>query len=351
MKVLSVSLFNNPKGQGGIESFNRALKYIFGEKLKIIIYDVKKQKLIYEVKDIIEIGSTSIFFRVINKILKNKLREYLLIRKVKKLAPDTIIFSYPYEVKILSNIRGKKILVQHTSWEKYLDIYCNGGRLKTALKEKIDYFIALSPYDKEVFCKGLDLNKEKVKVIRHSSEVKLLQTKKEKNKKLIMVARIDNNSKRFDLAIKAMRKLSDYTLDIYGSGSDIEYCKKIIKEREINNVFLKGSTNKVQEKLDESGIFIMTSDYEGYPISTIEAMRRGLPIILRNTFNSARDIVIDNGVLLEKKWDEDKFVKAVKKVYDNYEYYSENSKKNGRRYNTEVIKKEWDKLLKEIGEN
>ena len=91
----------------------------------------------------------------------------------------------------------------------------------------------------------------------------------------------------------------------------------------------------------------MTSDYEGYPITLIEAMRRGLPIILRNTFDSAQDIVIDNGILLEKEWNENKFVEAVKKVYDNYEYYSENSKKLGKRHNFEIIKKEWDKLLME----
>ena len=346
MKILSIALFNNPKGQGGIESFNRALKYMFGKKIKIIVYNVKKQKSIYEVEDIIKVGSASIFFRFINRILKNKLREYLLIKKVKKIAPNMIIFSYPYEVNILSNIKSKKILVQHTTWSKYLDIYCDGGRLNTALKENLDYFIALSPYDREIFCKGLNLKKERVKVIRHSSGIELLRNKKQSNKKLIMIARIDNNSKRFDLAIKVMRKLPDYTLDIYGNGTDVEYCKKIIEEKKINNVFLRGSTNNVQEKLDESGIFIMTSDYEGYPISIIEAMRRGLPIVLRNTFDSARDIVIDNGVLLEKEWNEDKFIEAVKKIYDNYEYYSENSKKLGERYSLEVIKKEWDKLFK-----
>ena len=47
----------------------------------------------------------------------------------------------------------------------------------------------------------------------------------------------------------------------------------------------------------------MTSDFEGYPITLIEAMRRGFPIVLRNTFDSAQDIVINNGVLLEKEWD------------------------------------------------
>lgn len=89
----------------------------------------------------------------------------------------------------------------------------------------------------------------------------------------------------------------------------------------------------------------MTSDYEGYPISTIEAMRRGLPIILRDTFDSAKDIVINNGILLDKNWNEDKFVEAVKKTYNNYEYYSENSKKLGERYEFEEIKREWEKVV------
>ena len=164
-----------------------------------------------------------------------------------------------------------------------------------------------------------------------------------------MIARIENFHKRFYLAIKAMKKLPDFTLDIYGEEAregEKAKSEKIMEENNISNVFFRGSTTKVQEKLDESGIFIMTSDFEGYGITNIEAMRRGLPIVLRNTFEAAEDIVIDNGVLLDKEWNEDKFIEAVRKVYDNYEYYSENSKKLGERHSPEAIKKEWDKLLR-----
>ena len=242
----------------------------------------------------------------------------------------------------------KKILVQHFNFEKFIfDI----PRMQR-LKEELTYYIVLSPYDKEKFQEGFGLLKEKVKVIRHTCEIELLQNKKEKNQKLIIVARLSNHQKRFDLAIKAMKKLPEFTLDIYADRVDgeqeLNMLKNLAKENNISNVFFRGSTNNVKEKLDESGIFIMTSDFEGYPITLIEAMRRGLPIVLRNTFEAAEDIAIDNGVLLEKEWDEDKFVEAVRKVYDNYEYYSENSKKLGERHSPEVIKKEWDKLFKEL---
>ena len=92
----------------------------------------------------------------------------------------------------------------------------------------------------------------------------------------------------------------------------------------------------------------MTSDNEGYPISTIEAMRRGLPIILRNTFEAAQDIVIDNGILLEKEWNEDNFIEVVRKVYNNYEFYSENSIKLGKRYDFKKIDNEWQNLVKDL---
>ena len=348
MKILSMLIFSDPQTQGGIQTFGRTLKKFYPNEINSLTV-ANPFKKIYGVDDVITVGSNNFFFRLFNKLLKNKLREYLIRKEVKKNKWDTIIFSFPYELEILKDIKAKKIMVQHFNFDKFK----NDIPKMKKLKEDLDYYVVLSPYDKEKFQKGFDISEERVKVIRHTCNMEILQEKKEKNKKLIMIARIDNSSKRFDLAIKAMKKLPDFTLNIYGdiySRKDMNFLENIIKKENIKNVFFKGGTNKVQEKLDEAGIFIMTSDTEAYGISNIEGMRRGLPIVLRDTFDAAKDIVVENqnGILLEKEWDEDKFVEAVKKIYDNYEYYSENSKKLGERYNRDKIKKEWDILLKEI---
>ena len=348
-KIISMTLFADPRTQGGIETFNRNLKEFYPKNLVMITNSNKYSKL-YKVNDIIEIGSQNVVFKIINKILKNKWRESLILKEVKKNLDGTIIFSFPYEVQLLKKVKAKKILVQHGNFDNYMSNYC-GGRQDyiNGIRNDVDYFVTLSEYDAERFIKELKLDRNKVKVIHNYSKIKILDKEKQKNKKLIIIARMDIYHKGLDLAVKVMKKLPDYTLDIYGEEhkpGEKEKLENIIKENNLKNVFLRGSTNKVQEKLDESGIFIMTSNYEGYPISTIEAMRRGLPIVLRNTFEAAQDIVIDNGALLEKEWDEDEFVKAVRKVYENYKYYSENSKKLGERYNFNTIKKEWDNLLK-----
>ena len=347
-KIVSMTLFSDPRTQGGIETFNRTMKNFYPNEW-IMITNSNRDAKIYNVNNVIEIGSQNVTFKVINKLLKNKWRENLILKEVKNNLEGVIIFSFPYEVQLLKNIKAKKILVQHGNFDNYMSNYCQGRQDYIAgIKNDTDYFVALSPQDGERFKRELNLSDNQIKVIRHSSKIEFLEEKKEKNKKLIIIARIDIYHKGLDLAVKVMKKLPEFTLDIYGDEhrqGEKEKLEKIIEENNISNVFFRGSTNNVKEKLDESGIFIMTSNYEGYPISTIEAMRRGLPIVLRNTFEAAEDIVIDNGVLLEKEWDEDKFVEAVRKVYDNYEYYSENSKKLGERHSPKVIKIEWDKLL------
>lgn len=166
---------------------------------------------------------------------------------------------------------------------------------------------------------------------------------------MIIIARLENVQKRIDLAIKAMKKLQDFTLDIYGDGPDRKMLEELVIEEKVDNkVFFNGASTKIKEKLDESGIFIMTSDHEGYPITTIEAMMRGLPIVLRNTFESAPDIVKNNGILLDKEWDEDKFVEAVYEVYNNYGYYSQNSLEMGKRHTYDVISNKWTELISKI---
>ena len=354
--ILSMVLFADPRSQGGIESFNRILKEFYPDNFNMITLKNNRVKL-YNIENIMEIGSNNIIYRIFNKILKNYFWKVESKKKIKELKAEIFLFTFPFEGEILKEIKGKKICIIHTTLDRYISILCENKREKLLnLINYTDKFVVLSKYNADILKQEIPEIENKIKVIRNSSNIMILEDKKKKNKNLVMINRIENISKRIDLAVRVMKKLPDFTLNIYGAPvkrqdeEDYQRLKEILKKEKINNVFFKGITNKVQEKLDESGIYIMTSDFEGYPISLIEAMRRGLPIVLRDTFDAAKDIVVENqnGILLEKEWNEDKFVEAVRKIYDNYEYYSENSKKLGKRYSKETIKKEWDNLLNEI---
>ncbi|WP_022819028.1 glycosyltransferase [Fusobacterium russii] len=352
VKIMLFAENAHPSKQGGIETFGRILKKMFKDNLYCLAYEASKKKDSHKVDDIIEIPCKG-FYKYINKLTKQGFREYLMKKKLINLDYDITIFNYPRHINFFKNMKDKKkILVQHASYNDYLkrkEFFHNDKDLINLILKDLDYFVFLSEYDKKTFIEKLNLDRAKAKVIRHSSEMPLLTAKKEKSKKLIMIARLENNQKRFDLVIKAMKKLADFSLDIYGSGDKgAIFLNELIKKENINNVKVHGPTNQVQEKLDNAAIFVMTSDYEGYPIALIEAIRRGLPLIVRETFDATKDIVIDNGVLLQKEWNEDEFVEGIRKIYDNYEYYSENSKKMGERHSFEVIKKEWENLFSEI---
>ncbi|GAA6323883.1 hypothetical protein F350042L8_09810 [Fusobacterium ulcerans] len=348
MKILFIAEGCHPATQGGIQTFGRVLKKIYKEDLSFLAYATPKSKKIFIVEDVIEVFTTNIFGKILNKLLKNKIRNYLIKKEIERINPEICILRSPQNLRLIKNKNIKKILVQHTNFDRYIflkDYYGGDDNLIGLSKKQLNYFIFLSKYDKERFVKELNFPKEKIGVIRHTCELELLETSKKSKKELIMIARLDNEVKRFDLVIKAMKKLPEFNLRIYGEGPDKNLLKSLLKECQLKNVFLYGGTNQIKDKLDDAGIFIMTSDSEAYGITNIEAMRRGLPIILRNTFEAAQDIVIDNGILLEKEWNEDKFIESVKKIYNNYKYYSKNSIKLGKRHNLEVIKKEWDKLI------
>lgn len=350
MKIVFITIGNHPGTLGGIQTFNRNLKKFFQDDLITLTLKSKKEKF-YEISDVIEVGNFGIFYRLANKLSKRVLTKLLIRRKIIKIKPDVCILSSPSEMSILKGINCKKILVQHINYSIYKkskSYYNNDQKLIELSRKELDYFIFLSENDMIKFQKELEFPKEKSLIIRHTAEIEAFIGVKKRNKNLIMIGRIDNQHKKYDLAIMAMKRLKEFTLLIYGDGPDLKYLKELVSKEKINNVIFKGPTNNVVKALDEASIFIMTSAYEGYPISTIEATKRGLPIILRNTFEAAEDIVVDNrnGVLLAKEWREEEFIRAVKEVYNNYDSYIAGVKKNMKKYDEDKIKNEWINLLK-----
>ena len=109
------------------------------------------------------------------------------------------------------------------------------------------------------------------------------------NKRIINVGRITKGKHQL-LAVKAFHKLSnkypDWTMEFWGEENENpKYTKEVresIKKLELEKqVFLKGTTDNIQEKLLNSSIFLFPSESEGLPLSLLEAMSCGLPSIGR----------------------------------------------------------------------
>lgn len=70
-----------------------------------------------------------------------------------------------------------------------------------------------------------------------------------------------------------------FTLEIIGQGDSSTLQDLIFKHGLQKEVFLRGEKNNINRLLQDSQIFLFTSQTEGFPVSLLEAMASGLPCI------------------------------------------------------------------------
>jgi glycosyltransferase involved in cell wall biosynthesis len=102
--------------------------------------------------------------------------------------------------------------------------------------------------------------------------------------KLIMVARFNRAQKDQHTLMQAIAKLTEpIELIFVGTGPDWEASKAMAKDLKIDDrVAFLGDRLDVPDLLANSQIFVLSTHYEGAPISILEAMRCGLPIVATN---------------------------------------------------------------------
>lgn len=101
--------------------------------------------------------------------------------------------------------------------------------------------------------------------------------------RVVMVGRLAA-PKRHDLAIRAIARVaarnSEVQLQIVGDGPRREEVERLAGELGLaGRVQLLGGRDDVPELLSQAACVVLASDYEGCPLSVIEAMAAGVPVI------------------------------------------------------------------------
>ncbi len=223
----------------------------------------------------------------------------------------------------------------------------NGGKLSFVFK-LIERFLAsishsilcISTSDYKIASDTINISSQKLKLIPNcvfpqdtiNTNIKYPQ----EPIKLLTIARL-NYPKRVDLLIESVEQLYDnVTLTIVGDGPEKEKLEEIVKKRNIENVFFKGEIQDFSD-FKSFDIFILLSDSEGLPMSALEAMSAGLPLILSNV-GGCPELIENNGVLVENNPVE--VIKSIQTVIDNIESYSANSSKKFDKQFNLINKKE-----------
>lgn len=168
-----------------------------------------------------------------------------------------------------------------------------------------DRIITVSHADKALAVKFKICNPEKVVVVHNGIadiDHSLISKVRNKIPVLTMVARLAPQKNYMGLITALSQVHENYVLQIVGDGPDLDkvtlHAKQLGIEKNIN---FMGSRSDVPEILAESDIFILSSDWEGYPISILEAMRAGLPIICSNVGGTPEAVINEkNGLLVSR---------------------------------------------------
>lgn len=106
----------------------------------------------------------------------------------------------------------------------------------------------------------------------------------ERDPSLIVAAGRLEPQKNFELAIEAMSHLSrwsDARLVILGDGSERAHLARMIDRLGLHErITLLGHVRDVTPWLERAACYLMTSRYEGYPASLVEALASGVPAVV-----------------------------------------------------------------------
>ena len=158
------------------------------------------------------------------------------------------------------------------------------------------------------------------------------------------------------LAIKVLKKLKEDNIDaslcMVGPDSDgsLIKIKKLAKAYNVNVTF----TGKLSKSdwiglSKDCDIFLNTTNFDNTPVSVIEAMALGLPVVSTNV--GGMPYLISNGKdgLLVEPDNRDDMVKAIKSIYKDITIGKKlaiNARKKVEQFDWQVVKSKWFDVLK-----
>lgn len=296
----------------------------FGYDITIVLTEGKNKPLFYPLSDKIKVINLNIGFEelwscsFIRKILVylKKQRQYkkLLTAELMHLRPDITVSLLRREINFINDIKdgSRKVGEMHINRANYRNYNTEDASIFQRIFAKVwsdglvsklkrlDKLVVLTESDKESW-----IELDNVEVIPDplslNPKAKSLLTAK----RVVAVARY-SHEKGIDLLLqawaKAENKVDDWRLDVYGDGDRSAY-EQLLDDLQIsrNRCQLHARTNDVEKEYLNSGLFVLSSRFEGFGMVITEAMVCGLPVVAFDCPWGPRNIITDgeDGMLVE----------------------------------------------------
>ncbi|PHI31818.1 glycosyltransferase family 4 protein [Budvicia aquatica] len=169
-----------------------------------------------------------------------------------------------------------------------------------------DVIITVSQQDKNLALK-YKVAKDEKQVVIHNGMPLIQLNKKTSNDyttQLISVARFSNQKDHITLfyALSELNQLN-WHLSLVGKGPLLPSMMQLASDLGISaRITFLGERSDVSSLLDNSDIFLLISNWEGFPRSILEAMRSGLPVIASDVGGVSESVIHgETGYLVDRK--------------------------------------------------
>ena len=243
--------------------------------------------------------------RILNDKALNFKKQYFKVVKgirnyVKKNNIDVFI-----DVEVISSIFSipatRFTSTKHIAWEHF-NFYENNGSFLRALARKIDakfsdYIITLTEEDKNNYLNNLKII-GKIDYIYNPMEIKEVKKCSLHSKQIVSVGRL-TYQKGFDMLIDVakdvLEKNKEYKWLILGDGEDKDRLQEKINKYNLQDrLILKGKVSNVEDYYKNSSLYVMTSRFEGLPMTLLEAKSYKMPIVSFDCPTGPSEIIRNN---------------------------------------------------------
>ena len=297
----------------------------------------------YDVEILLEKKEGIFLDKVKEEIVVKEFKVYdnknAIIRKILNLSKRVLFtitnykvydFSCCYATYSLSGSKLSKIASDNKAFyvhNNYKDLYKDERKEKEFFDnrgiEKYDHIIFVSNEYQKEFLRLYPNLKDKVLVLNNFINTKeILEKSKEsikeskpKNKTLfVFVGRLDDDAKKVGRAIRLVKELPDTCLWLVGDGPAREEYEKLVKKEKLTSrVKFLGRQKNPYPYMKKADYILMTSDYEGFPVTYLEAITLEIPIITTvDVSDDKLNIGKDYASIISK--DEKEMLKQVKEI-------------------------------------
>lgn len=285
---------------------------------------------------------------------KNKLRKILVDEKIDILMSITAGV-VTLAIQAAKGLRTEVIYCEHSNLENRTYGRKHVFRQYFGAK-KADAVVTLTERDRQNFIRMFKVAPERVFTIPNWYEKKNCSTEyNSDSKKIISVGRLEKvkgYEYTIDCADVILRRNPEWQWDIYGDGSQRTELQESISHKGIERLTLKGNVADIDKRYAEYAFLVMTSRYEGLPLSLLEAQTSLLPIVSFDCPTGPSEIIEDgvNGFVVPL-FDVDALIQKIQRLIDSQEErisFSEHSQDKLCFYEKARVMRLWNELFQKL---